>query len=80
MPDQLLLTWIAIGAAAVVGYFIIKHLILSYMARGGPFRHSGSDGAGFSSHAGIASGGSADCGAGGAACGDGGGGGGGDGG
>jgi hypothetical protein len=76
--ENLLTTWLIIGAVAVAGYFIVKHLILRYMAGGGHFSHRGSDGIAFSSDGVIAGDGSAACGdSGGAACGDGGGGGGG---
>jgi hypothetical protein len=78
MSENLLMTWLIIGAVAVAGYFIVKHLILRYMARGGRFWHRGSDGMAFSSDGVIAGDGGAACGdGGGAACGDGGGGGGG---
>jgi hypothetical protein len=72
MSENLLMTWVVIGAEAVAGYFIIKHLTLWYMARGGHVHHSGSEGIAF-----FPGDSSVACGDSSAACGDGGGGGGG---
>ena len=74
MSENLLMTWVVIGAGAVAGYFIIKHLILIYMARGGHFWHRGSDGIAFSSDGVVPGDSSVACGDSSAACGDGGGG------
>ena len=48
MTPQSLAVWIIGVAAAVGGYFVLKHLLLRYMSQGGQFYYSGSDNINFS--------------------------------